>query len=53
VFSVPTRLHAAYGLRQIPYFFGRYILRRPLKPERLYEREEFNETDGARAEEAL
>jgi sugar porter (SP) family MFS transporter len=39
VFSVPTHVHAAYGLRQIPYFFGRYILRRDLKPERLYERE--------------
>jgi len=39
VFSVPTHIHAAYGLRQIPYFIGRYILRRDLKPERLYERE--------------
>lgn len=40
VFSVPTHTHAAYGLRQIPYFIGRYILRRDLKPERLYERED-------------
>jgi hypothetical protein len=39
VFSVPTHVHAAYGLRQIPYFFGRYVMRRDLKPERLYERE--------------
>jgi len=47
VFSVPTRVHAAYGLRQIPYFFGRYILRRDLKPERLYEREESVEEQRA------
>ncbi|GFF59857.1 putative MFS sugar transporter [Aspergillus udagawae] len=40
VFSVPTRFHAAYGLRQIPYFFKRYILRRQVKPEILYERED-------------
>jgi hypothetical protein len=40
VFSVPTRTHAAYGLRQIPYFFGRYILRKPLKPEELYLRDD-------------
>ncbi|KIW06376.1 uncharacterized protein PV09_02831 [Verruconis gallopava] len=54
VFSVPTHLHAAYGLRQIPYFIGRYIFRRPLKPEILYEREQFDESaDSARAEEAL
>ena len=39
VFSVPTHLHAAYGLRQIPYFFRRYILRQKVKPEILYERE--------------
>jgi hypothetical protein len=53
VFSVPTRLHAAYGLRQIPYFIGRYIFRRPLKPEILYERERITDADGAHAEEAL
>ncbi|KAF4265820.1 hypothetical protein KXV68_003707 [Aspergillus fumigatus] len=40
VFSVPTRFHAAYGLRQIPYFFKRYILRQQVKPEILYERED-------------
>jgi hypothetical protein len=39
VFSVPTHVHAAYGLRQIPYFINRYILRRNVKPEILYERE--------------
>lgn len=37
VFSVPTRVHAAYGARQIPYFFRRYILRQDILPERLYE----------------
>lgn len=36
VFGVPTRIHAAYGLRQIPYFIRRYILRRDVQPEQLY-----------------
>ena len=40
VFSVPTHVHAAYELRQIPYFVQRYILRRKVEPERLYERED-------------
>ncbi|KAJ5693423.1 hypothetical protein N7462_002846 [Penicillium macrosclerotiorum] len=40
VFSVPTRFHARYGLRQIPYFFQRYLLRRDVRPEILYERED-------------
>ncbi|KAL2014458.1 hypothetical protein VTN00DRAFT_1983 [Thermoascus crustaceus] len=40
VFSMPTYLHAAYGLRQIPYFFKRYLLCRPVKPEILYEKED-------------
>lgn len=39
VFSVPTRIHASYGLRQIPYFFKRYLLGRHAEPERLYESE--------------
>lgn len=39
VFSVPTHLHAGYGLRQIPYFVRRYFLRQKIKPEILYERE--------------
>ncbi|KAF2708535.1 hypothetical protein K504DRAFT_381497, partial [Pleomassaria siparia CBS 279.74] len=38
VFSIPTNIHAAYGLRQIPYFFKRYILRwREVEPVGLYE----------------
>ncbi|KAI9675091.1 MAG: hypothetical protein M1817_001499 [Caeruleum heppii] len=40
VFSVPTHVHAAYGLRQLPYFVQRYIFRRHVEPERLYEKEE-------------
>ncbi|RJE27227.1 MFS sugar transporter [Aspergillus sclerotialis] len=40
VFSVPSRFHAAYGLRQIPYFIKRYILFQDVKPEILYERED-------------
>jgi len=47
VFSVPSRKHAAYGLRQIPYFIGRYILRRDLKPEVLYEYEDEVEYDDS------
>ncbi|KAF2267306.1 hypothetical protein CC78DRAFT_541754 [Lojkania enalia] len=43
IFSVPTHVHAAYGLRQVPYFFNRYILRRKVQPETLYEREAYNE----------
>jgi hypothetical protein len=46
VFSVPTHVHAAYGLRQIPYFFSRYFLRRHVEPERLYEREDAVEDRG-------
>lgn len=38
VFAVPTHLHAAYGLRQVPYFFKRYLFRQHVEPERLYER---------------
>ncbi|KAJ5787011.1 hypothetical protein N7457_002001 [Penicillium paradoxum] len=40
VFSVPTKFHAQYGLRQIGYFVQRYLLRRDVDPEILYEREE-------------
>ena len=39
VFSVPTKFHAKYGLRQIPYFFKRYVLRKPVQPEILYEQD--------------
>ena len=45
IFSVPTRVHAAYGLRQIPYFFKRYILWRKIKPEVLYQREEYGDEE--------
>ncbi|MCJ1372883.1 hypothetical protein MMC20_004109 [Loxospora ochrophaea] len=37
VFGMPTHAHAAYGLRQVPYFFKRYIFRQHVEPERLYE----------------
>ncbi|KAF2839604.1 putative MFS sugar transporter [Patellaria atrata CBS 101060] len=40
VFSVPTRLHAAYGLRQAMWFVKRYILRRDVPPEKLYQTED-------------
>jgi hypothetical protein len=53
VFGVPTRTHAAYGLKQIPYFFNHYLLRRDVPAPTLTEHEavdyhkttEFNETE--------
>jgi len=36
VFSVPTRVHATWGLKQIPFFINRYILRRDVAQETLY-----------------
>ncbi|CEJ54840.1 Putative MFS sugar transporter [Penicillium brasilianum] len=44
VFSVPTRFHVQYGLRQIGYFVKRFLLGRDVEPEILYEKE-----DGAGA----
>ncbi|KAJ5081305.1 Major facilitator superfamily domain general substrate transporter [Penicillium alfredii] len=40
VFSVSTCFHAQYGLRQIPYCVKRYLLRRDVRPETLWERED-------------
>lgn len=40
VFSVPTRKHAAYQFRQIPYFIHKYILRRDVVKEELYQKED-------------
>ncbi|KAL8829953.1 MAG: hypothetical protein Q9191_001708 [Dirinaria sp. TL-2023a] len=45
VFSVPTHVHAAYGLRQIPYFIKRYLLGQHVEPERLYEPEDTSDGD--------
>lgn len=39
VFGMSTRAHAAYGARQVPYFFKRYVLFRNVQPEILFERE--------------
>lgn len=47
VFGVPTRVHAAYGWRQLGYFFKRYLLRRDVEPERLYEREDVDYRDDS------
>lgn len=46
VFSVPTHIHAAYGLRQVPYFFQRYIFRRDVQPEKLYEKDDAQYADS-------
>ncbi|KAL4960702.1 uncharacterized protein BDV14DRAFT_138355 [Aspergillus stella-maris] len=40
VFSVSTRFHAKYGLRQVPYFIKRYIFRKDVPKEVLYERDD-------------
>ena len=45
VFSVPTKVHAAYGLRQLRYIVKRYILRKHVQPERLYEHENSQDRD--------
>lgn len=50
VFSVPTRLHAAYGLRQIKYFINRYLLRRNVQPEILYQVADPDAIDAEKAE---
>jgi len=39
VFSVPAHVHAAYGLRQIPYGIKKWVLRQDVQPELLYEPE--------------
>ena len=44
VFSVPSRVHARYGLRQIPYFVKRYLLRQDVEPVDLYERDGVDES---------
>ena len=36
VFAVPARTHAAYGLRQIPYGFRKFVLRQKVQAEELY-----------------
>jgi hypothetical protein len=43
VFGVPTHVHAAWGFRQLIYFFRRYLLRQHVEPEELYHREEMPE----------
>lgn len=45
VFSVPTHIHAAYGIRQISYFIKRYLFMRHVEPERLYEREDVDDNE--------
>ncbi|KAL8818719.1 MAG: hypothetical protein Q9223_002714 [Gallowayella weberi] len=45
VFSVPTNVHARYGLRQLRYFARRYVMRRLVEPERLYEHEDTRDLD--------
>lgn len=40
VFSVPTRKHATYQLRQIPYFINKYIFRREVVKQELYQKDD-------------
>ncbi|KAJ7443655.1 hypothetical protein B0H11DRAFT_2344041 [Mycena galericulata] len=44
VFSLPMCQHAAYGLRQVPYGFRKFILRQNVQAEKLYE--EDDDSDG-------
>ena len=44
VFAVPARVHAAYGLRQIPYGIKKFILFQNPPPEELYQMESESET---------
>lgn len=47
VFSVPTAEHARYQMRQVPYLFGKYVLRREMGPqEKLYHWEKREEKAG-------
>jgi hypothetical protein len=47
VFAVPTRVHAAYGAQQIPYFFKKYVLRRDIVPVKLiYQGHEVQDSGG-------
>lgn len=45
VFSVPTRVHAQYGLRKLRYFVMRYVLRRDAGAEPLYAHEDTRDID--------
>ncbi|EGN94806.1 hypothetical protein SERLA73DRAFT_187864 [Serpula lacrymans var. lacrymans S7.3] len=36
VFSIPAHVHAAYGLRQIPYGIKKWVFRQNVEPENLY-----------------
>ena len=49
--GMPTHTHAAYGARQVPYFFKRYILRQNIEQERLYETESGEEVENDHDEE--
>ncbi|KAG1744559.1 uncharacterized protein EDB91DRAFT_1123024 [Suillus paluster] len=49
IFAVPLSTHAAYGLRQIPYGFKKFVLFQNPTPEQLYQFEsesEVSSTDG-------
>lgn len=45
VFSVPTRVHAAYGAKQFAWFFKHYLFRQDVAKPTLYEKEEAPDLD--------
>lgn len=47
VFSVPTHVQAAYGLRQVPYFFKRFIFRQKVEAPTLVEKREAEPGEAA------
>ncbi|KAG2137864.1 uncharacterized protein EDB93DRAFT_1090921 [Suillus bovinus] len=51
VFAVPLGAHAAYGLRQIPYGFKKFVLFQSPVPEQLYQFESENEVSSTEGEE--
>ncbi|KAI5984767.1 hypothetical protein EDC04DRAFT_2914118 [Pisolithus marmoratus] len=52
VFSVPLRVHAAYGLRQIPYGIKKFILFQNPTPEELYQPESDSEVNSNAGDDA-
>jgi len=53
VFAIPLRTHAAYGLRQIPYGFKKFVLFQNPVAEELYRMESVSELSSGGDEKAM
>jgi len=51
VFAIPLSTHAAYGLRQIPYGFKKFVLFQNPVPEELYAAESDSEASSTPGDE--